>query len=109
MTGSRTFPAMAVEATERVAADAVAPALPAPLADVVPQPGYGRPAMGFAGIVLTVLLLGRRARLFGFDVFRPGQPGHHVGAAAAALRHEPGYEGWFVTRFLPAIRPALLE
>jgi hypothetical protein len=52
---------------------------------------------------------GRRARLVGLDAARPGQPGHYFGEAAAALRHEPGYEHWFVTRFLPAIRPELLE
>jgi len=107
--GYPTLPAMVVEATQRIAPAAVPPGLPAPLALLLYQLGYGRPTMGFAGILLTVLLFGRPARLFGFDFFRAGEQGHYFGDAAAALHHETGYERWFVTRFLPAIRPELLE
>ncbi len=103
------LPALVVEATQSIATAAMPPALPAPLALLLYQLGYGRPTMGFAGILLTVLVLGRRARLFGFDFFEAGQPGHYFGDAAAALHHEIAYERWFVTRFLPAIRPDLLR
>lgn len=106
--GYDTVPAMVIEATQRVLPDQVPPALPAPIASVLLAAGYGRPTMGFGGIVLSVLLLGRRARLFGFDFFAPGQPGHYFGEAAAALHHEPGFERWFVTRLLPALRPELV-
>jgi CMP-N-acetylneuraminic acid synthetase len=85
----------------------VPPPIPLPILRLVWQAGYAGPTSGFTGILLTVLLLNRPATLFGFDFFAPGEPGHYFGEAAAALQHETGFERWYVTRFLPAIRPGI--
>ncbi len=105
--GYRRVPAMVAE--HRPAEDGAAqpPGIPLPILRLVWQAGYPGPTSGFTGILLTVLLLNRPATLFGFDFFAPGQPGHYFGEAAAALQHETAFERWYVTRFLPAIRPGI--
>jgi hypothetical protein len=108
--GYRRVPAMVAEhRPARGPADgkATPPPIPLPILRLVWQAGYGGPTSGFTGILLTVLLLNRPATLFGFDFFAPGQPGHYFGEAAAALQHETAFERWYVTRFLPAIRPGV--
>jgi CMP-N-acetylneuraminic acid synthetase len=81
------------------------PEVPISLIRLISALSYGRGTTGFRAIVLVALILRRKATLFGFDFFQPGQQGHYYDAASAALQHELAYEEWFVTRFLPTIRP----
>jgi hypothetical protein len=104
--GYRRVPAMVTD-KPRDGTRAVPPSVPPALMRIVRQASYGRPTTGLTGIVLTTLLLNRPATLFGFDFFEEARPGHYFGEAAAALQHELGFERWFVTAFLPAVRPAI--
>jgi len=81
------------------------PEMPMSLIQLIATLSYGRGTTGFRGIVLASAIFRRKVTLFGFDFFQPGQQGHYFGAANAALQHEVAYEEWFVTRFLPALRP----
>jgi hypothetical protein len=105
--GYRRVPAMVTDRPPANGRRPHPPCIPPPVMRVIRQASYSGPTTGFSGIVLTALLLNRPVTLFGFDFFQPGQPGHYFGEAAAALQHEVGFERWFVTRFLPAVRPGV--
>ncbi|MFN6954680.1 MAG: glycosyltransferase family 29 protein [Acetobacteraceae bacterium] len=83
------------------------PAAPPALERLVDTLGYAGKTTGLFGAVLIGLVLGKPLRLYGFDSFRPGSAGHYFGAAGAGAHHDLAYERWYLTRFLPTIRPAV--
>jgi hypothetical protein len=83
------------------------PAVPPALERLADSLSYAERTTGLFGAVLIGLVLGRPLRLYGFDFFRPGSAGHYYGKASAAPHHDLAYERWFLTRALPALRPAV--
>jgi hypothetical protein len=83
------------------------PAAPPALEQLVDTLGYAGKTTGLFGAVLIGLVLGKPVRLYGFDSFRPGSAGHYYGAAGAGAHHDLAYERWYLTRVLPALRPAV--
>jgi hypothetical protein len=83
------------------------PAAPEALERLVDRLCYAERSTGLFGAVLIGLVLGKPLRLYGFDFFRPGGVGHYYGKALAAPFHDLAYERWFLTRALPALRPAV--
>jgi hypothetical protein len=83
------------------------PAAPEALERLVDGLCYAQRTTGLFGAVLIGLVFGKTLRLYGFDFFRPGGAGHYYGKAAAAPHHDLAYERWYLTRALPALRPAV--
>lgn len=83
------------------------PAAPKVLERLVGRLCYPEWTTGLFGAVLIGLVFRRPLRLYGFDFFRPGSAGHYYGGAGAAPHHDVGYERWYLTRVLPALRPAV--
>lgn len=83
------------------------PAAPEALERLVDRLCYPEWTTGLFGAVLIGLVFGRPLRLYGFDFFRPGSTGHYYGGAGAAPQHDLAYERWYLTRVLPALRPAV--
>ncbi|MDO9501203.1 glycosyltransferase family 29 protein [Falsiroseomonas sp.] len=80
--------------------------LPFPTRAFISAISYVRSTTGVMALNLLTLVFGKSVTAYGFDFFsdvsRPHYFGHQTGAY---LGHEVQYERWFVTHFLPAVRP----
>lgn len=83
------------------------PAAPEPPERLVDGLCYQERTNGLFAAVQVALVFGTPLRLYGFDFFRPGSAGHYSGRAAAAPHHDLAHERWYLTRALPAVRPAV--
>lgn len=80
--------------------------LPYPTRAFISAMSYVRSTTGLMALNLLTLVFGKSVAAYGFDFFsdvsRPHYFGHQTGAY---LGHEVQYERWYVTHFLPAVRP----
>lgn len=80
--------------------------LPFPTRAFISAVSYVRSTTGLMALNLLALVFGKSVTAYGFDFFSDVSRPHYFGNQTGAyLGHEVQYERWFVTHFLPAVRP----